>query len=86
MVCTVFLQETHDLLSGKQFDTGDSFLVSDGDTDLGGAHSLLGHGDDEIGDGPGGVCDPARGSSLEGSDGGADTFSFSFGLNSAHNL
>jgi hypothetical protein len=32
------------------------------------------------------VCDPARGSSLEGSDGGADTFSFSFGLNSAHNL
>ena len=58
MGSTVLLEETDDLLSGEELDAGDGFLISDGDTDLGGRHSLLCHGDDEIADGAGGVCDP----------------------------
>lgn len=55
----MFFEETDDFLSSEQLDAGDGFLVSDGDTDLGGGHALFGHGDDEFGDGFGGVCDPA---------------------------
>jgi len=55
---TILLEETDDLLAGEELDAGDGFLVSDDDTDLGGRHTLFSHGDDQITDGSGGVCDP----------------------------
>ena len=55
----MLLEETDDLLTSEELDAGNSLLVSDDDTDLRGGHSLLGHGDDQIADGSGGVCDPA---------------------------
>ena len=34
MISTILLQQSDDLLTGQELDTGDSFSVSDGDTDL----------------------------------------------------
>ena len=65
---TVLLEESCHLLSSQELDTGDGFLVSDDDTNLRGRHTLFSHGDDQIADGSGGVCDPTSGSSFEGSD------------------
>jgi len=55
-------------LSGEELNAWDGFFVSDGDTDLGWGHALLGHGDDELRDTSWGVSDPSWASSLEWSD------------------
>jgi hypothetical protein len=81
---SILLKETDDLLTSEELNAGNSFLISDSNTDLGRRHALLGHSNDEITDGSGSVCDPTGGSSFEWSDSRADTLSLSFRLYSAH--
>lgn len=65
---TVLLEQSDDLLPGEQLDAWHCFSIPNGDSDLRGRESLLGHGDDKISDGPGSVRNPSRSPSLEGGD------------------
>lgn len=83
---TTLLQQPDDLLSGQQLDARHSFSVPDSDSDLRGREAFLGHRNDEISDGPGGVGHPSGSPAFEGRDGRTDTLSLSFGLNPAHKI
>ena len=83
-VSTVLLEDAHDLLAGQQFGAGHSLLITDNNTDLGRASTLLGHSYDEFGDGLGGVANPLGNLAPEETSGGAETLSLALALNAAN--
>ena len=83
---TILLQQTDDLLTGQQLDTGNCLSVPNGNSNLRGRKSLLGHSDDKVSDGARGVSHPSSSPALEWSDRRTDTLALSLRLNSAHIL